>query len=474
MVNTRDSESLVSSSNLLGAVYFYLKYTYRKIYNCPFFTINSMVKENLSKQIKENNIKWIQVHFTDLIGSLRVIHIPASRFLKDDVASKGINFDGSSVGFRKVEKSDMIALPDRNTLKQIPYEKDEAMIRADLYDTDYAAYRAGPRNILKKAIEKAKKSGYDKVMISPEMEFCCFKKYSDEESGYKEGITYFSAPPLDDLKEYRKILSDVLMESGFEVKYHHHEKGKFQHEIEVKGLEALQAADFCSYFKFVAREIAKDFDINITFMPKPLSEEAGSGMHAHITLYNKGKNIFLDTKNEYNLSKTALYFIGGILDHSRGIAAFANPTLNSYKRLIPNFEAPIYIAWDRYNRSSLIRIPAKKNVDIEVRNADPAANPYFLFASFIYAGLDGIKNKTTYKPVSRNIYQMTDKEIKEYKIKQLPTNLMEALLELQKDKVLADGIGNDALELFIQKKVDEWNKVLDKAFPDLPKRETAG
>jgi len=299
-------------------------------------------------------------------------------------------------------------------------------------------------------------------MISPEMEFSCFKKTAEEDDGFKQGATYFSPPPIDDLKDYRKELSNVLMESGYQVKYHHHEKGKFQHEVEVKSLEALDAADFCSYFKFVAREIAQKYDINVTFMPKPLSEEAGSGMHAHIILYNKGKNMFLDEKNQYRLSKTALYFIGGILDHSRGIAAFANPTLNSYKRLIPHFEAPIYIAWDRFNRSSLIRIPAKSNVDIEVRNADPAANPYLFFSSLIYAGLDGIKKKSSYEPVSRNIYQMTDEEIKKYKIKQLPTNLMESLMELQKDKVLVEGIGKDAVDLFIEKKINEWNKYTSK------------
>ena len=416
-----------------------------------------MKKTDIKDIISKKNIKWIQVHFTDLTGGLRVIHIPADRFLKDDVLKKGINFDGSSVGFRRVEKSDMIALPEHDTFNPIPYEKDEAIIIANLYDTQYKAYRAGPRNILKNSIKKAKEEGYDKVIVSPEMEFCCFKKNIDEDADLKQGISYFSPPPLDDLKEYRKKLSDVITESGYQVKYHHHEKGKFQHEIEVRGIEALKAADFCNYFKFAAREIAVPYNMDITFMPKPLSEEAGNGMHAHIALYNKNKNMFLDNNNQYNLSKTALYFIGGILEHSRGIAAFANPTLNSYKRLIPNFEAPIYIAWDQYNRSSLIRIPAKRNVDIEVRNADPAANPYLFFAALIYAGLDGIKKKIMYKPVSRNIYQMTDEEIKKYKIKQLPTNLMESLEELQKDKVLINGIGRDAIDLFIEKKIKEWN-----------------
>ncbi len=414
------------------------------------------------KKIKEligtKRISWIQIHFTDILGGLRVLHIPANRFLEDDVPSKGINFDGSSVGFRKVEKSDMIAIPDLRTFKLLPFEKDEAMILADLYDTEHNPYRADPRNILKKAIKKAETEGYDQVMFSPEIEFCCFNKSPDHNSKIRESIRYFSSPPSDDLKEYRKKLSDILIESGYQVKYHHHEKGKFQHEIEVKTLEAVAAADFCSYFKYVARELATLFNIDITFMPKPLSEEAGSGMHAHITLYNKGRNMFLDENNPYRLSQTALYFIGGILEHSRGIAALGNPTLNSYKRLIPNFEAPIYIAWDQYNRSSLIRIPAKKDVDIEVRNADPAANPYLFFAALIYAGLDGIKKKITYEPISRNIYKMTDEEIKKYRIKRLPTNLMESLEEFQGDKILIDGIGRDAADLFVEKKTNEWRR----------------
>jgi glutamine synthetase len=411
--------------------------------------------------IDKKHIKWIQVHFTDIIGGLRVLHIPSNRFLDDNIIKRGINFDGSSVGFRKVEKSDMIALPDVDTFKQLPYKDDEAMIRADLYDTDYEIYRADPRNILKKAVAKAKGDGFDEVRISPEMEFCSFDLDGSVHGGDKiEKISYFSSPPMDSLIEYRKNLSDVLMESGFQVKYQHHEKGRFQHEIEVEELEAVKAADFCSFFKFLAREIAVLFGIDITFMPKPFSDEAGSGMHAHIVLYNKGRNMFLDDDNPYRLSQTALYFIGGVLDHSRGIAALANPTLNSYKRLIPNFEAPIYIAWDQYNRSSLIRIPARRNVDIEVRNADPAANPYLLFSALIYAGLDGIKKKISYKPVSGNIYKMSVEEIRKFNIKQLPTNLMEALEEFENDDVLVGGVGRDAADLFVEKKRNEWNRYM--------------
>jgi glutamine synthetase len=414
--------------------------------------------KSIKDEIEKNNIKWIQVHFTDLLGRLRIVHIPAKRFIKDEIIKKGINFDGSSVGFRRVENSDMIALPNSETFQVLPHEIDEALIRAELYDTEYKSYRAGPRNILKKAISEAQKHTYDMVSIAPELEFCSFNKSVEEENEAKENAGYFVPPPLDDAKQFRKRLSDVLIASGYQVKYHHHEKGKYQHEIETKGTDALAAADFCSYLKFVAREIAIQFNFDITFMPKPLSDEAGNGMHAHLTLYKNGKNLFLDPTDEFNLSQTARYFIGGILEHAHGIAALGNPTLNSYKRLIPHFEAPIYIAWAQYNRSSLIRIPARKNVDIEVRNADPAANPYLFFSALIYAGLDGIKKKITYQPIMKNIYKMSDAELKKEGIKRLPTNLMEALEKFQNDKVLINGIGKDAAELYIKHKTKEWHR----------------
>ncbi len=425
----------------------------------PTFPMN---QQQIKKIIDTKDIRWIQTHFTDLMGGLRVLHIPAERFLKDDLLKKGLRFDGSSVGFRKVEKSDMIALPDQDTFMLLPHEKDEALIRADLYDIELNPYRAGPRNILKRAVEKAKTQGYDSVMISPEMEFYVFDGSENQHAEINENEGYFIPPPLDNAKNYRKKLSDVLMDSKYQVKYHHHETGKCQHEVEIKALNATDAADFCSYFKYLARDIAKSFNMEITFMPKPFSREAGSGMHAHIALYKKGKNTFSDENDPLGLSQTARYFIGGILEHSRGIAALANPTLNSYKRLIPHFEAPIYIAWAPHNRSSLIRIAAKKNVDVEVRNADPAANPYLFFAALIHAGLDGIKRKINYEPVLRNIYEMTDEEIKKYGIKQLPTNLMEALEELKRDTVIMDAIGRDGADLFIENKTAEWHNYMSE------------
>ncbi|MDH7516848.1 MAG: glutamine synthetase family protein [Candidatus Thermoplasmatota archaeon] len=416
--------------------------------------------QQIKKQVETKKVRWIQLHFTDLMGGLRVVHIPADRFLKDDIIKKGLRFDGSSVGFRKVEKSDMLAIPDQDTFMLLPHEEGEALIRADLYDIELNPYRAGPRHILKRALETAKTQGYDKVMISPEMEFYAFNDHPDKYTQIKENEGYFIPPPLDNAKNYRKKLADILMACGYQVKYHHHETGKSQHEVEVKAMDAIRAADFCCYFKYLARDIASMFNIEITFMPKPFSQEAGNGMHAHIALYKKGKNMFADENDPMGLSQTARYFIGGILEHSRAIAALANPTLNSYKRLIPHFEAPIYIAWAPHNRSSLIRIAAKKNVDIEIRNADPAANPYLFFAALIHAGLDGVKKKISYEPVLGNIYKMTDEEIKKHKIKRLPTNLMEALEEFKKDTVLMEAIGRDGAELFIQNKTNEWHEYM--------------
>lgn len=416
----------------------------------------SMNQQQIKKEIETHHIKWIQIHFTDLIGSLRVFYVPANRFINDDVLAKGSRFDGSSVGFRKVERSDMLAVPDPETFLVLPHLEGEALIRANLCDVDYNPYRAGPRHILQRAVDTTKNEGFDSIRISPEIEFYAFSHNENKFTETKANQGYFIAPPLDDAKEYRNRLSNILMSCGCHIKYHHHESGQSQHEIEVAELEAISAADFCCLFKCLARDIAKTYNFGITFMPKPFSNEAGSGMHAHIALYNKGKNMFADENDLFGLNQNARYFIGGILEHSRGIAAIANPTLNSYKRLIPHYEAPIYLAWAPHNRSSLIRISSKKDPDIEVRNPDPAANPYLLFATLIHAGLDGIKKKIAYEPITKNIYKMTDEEIKENNIKRLPTNLMEALDEFKQDTVLMDAIGRDGAELFIDTKTQEW------------------
>jgi glutamine synthetase len=273
---------------------------------------------------------------------------------------------------------------------------------------------------------------------------------------------YFTPPPVDDVKDFRKKLAGYLLQSNIAVKYHHHENGRYQHEIEIKPLSAVSAADFCMYFKYLSKDVASDSDIQVTFIPKLFEDESGNGMHAHIKVLHKNQNIFFDENDPHYLSETAKYFIGGILYHAKSIAAFANPTMNSYKRLIPHYEAPLYIAWGRHNRSSLIRIAEKKHIDLEVRNGDPSANPYLFFAALIYAGLDGIKHKRYVKPINQNIYEMSAKELNSLGIKRLPSTLLEALQELDQNDFFKQTIGKELIETYITLKKEELNTYLSE------------
>jgi glutamine synthetase len=421
-----------------------------------------MNKDQLTKAIKDHNITWIQLHFTDLFGGLRVVHIPANQFIKDNILFEGSGFDGSSVGLKHVEKSDMLAIPDPETFLVLPHETNEARILADVCDTNLKPSDVDPRFILKQAVKAARKQGFDDIIISPEMEFFIL---SDEEKNHYEPLPsqgYFAPPPLDDVKEFRKTVSELLLKSNINVKYHHHENGRYQHEIEIKPLSAVAAADFCMYFKYLSRDIASVNNLQVTFIPKLFADEAGNGMHAHIKLVKKGKNAFFDSENKYNLSKTAKYFIGGILHHAKSIAAFANPTVNSYKRLIPHFEAPLYIAWGQHNRSSLIRIAAKQDIDVEVRNGDPSANPYLFFAALIHAGLDGIHNKYTYDPIEQNIYEMSENELRALNIQKLPASLLESLQELEQNSFLKEAMGEHLIKLYVKSKRKELNDYLSE------------
>ncbi len=412
----------------------------------------------VKKKVKECNINWIQLHFTDIIGRLRVLHLPVSSFFQS-VVDNGLGFDGSSVGFAKVEKSDMIVKPDINSFLILPHEQGEARFIGEIYDSSNKPFISDPRNILKKSILYAKNQGFDKVLFSPEFEFYLVKEHGEQEPKIVEQQGYCAPPSLDDCKAFRKTISEHLLKCGYPVKYHHHELGLYQHEVEIQELDALNAADYCIFFKYLAREIANLFDLLVTFMPKPFSNDAGSGMHAHICFYKNGKNMFQDDSDKYHLSQTARYFIGGILEHARGMSAISNPTLNSYKRLIPNFEAPVYIAWAQYNRSSLVRIPARKKIDVEVRNPDAAANPYLLYSAMLHAGIDGIKKKIEYEPIYENIYEMSEK-ISDLKIKKLPTNLNEALEELKSDDVIKKAIGKETVDMFINYKQKEWQQYI--------------
>lgn len=421
-----------------------------------------MTHSTIHEAITQHDIQWIQLHFTDLLGGLRAVHYPADRFVKDDIITNGCGFDGSSVGLNRVESSDMIAIPDPETFLILPHEHHEALILADIYDTSRNPSMLDPRHALKKAMVDAKGKGFDDIIIAPEMEF--FILTEDSENPYEPLANkgYFTPPPVDDVKDFRKNLANLLLKSNIEVKYHHHENGRYQHEIEVKPLSAVPSADFCMYFKYLSKDLASETNMQVTFIPKLFPDESGNGMHAHLKLLHQKENVFYDQNDENYLSDTAKYFIGGILHHANSIAAFANPTMNSYKRLIPHYEAPLYIAWGRHNRSSLIRIAEKKNVDLEIRNGDPSANPYLFFAALIYAGLDGIKHKWYVDPINQNIYEMSEKELDSLGIQKLPSTLLEALQELEHDNYLKETMGKSLVDTYIELKKKELNMYLSE------------
>jgi glutamine synthetase len=425
--------------------------------------MNSYDKNHITKlhqYIKNKKIKWIQLHFVDLFGKLRVLHIPISTFFNDELYNNGIGFDGSSVDFSEVDNSDLLAIPDLETLKIMPHILNEVIVYAKIYKKDLTRFPCDPRFILEKALEKANKNGYDNVKISPEMEFTLIPQNKNDTYEIEENNGYFYPSPLDNGQLFRKEVSELLIKYGYNIKYHHHENGKYQHEIELKSLNVINAADFCIFFKYLTREIALKNDFKVTFMPKPFSNESGNGMHVHLCLYKNNKNMFYNKNDKYLLSKVGKYFTSGVMKHAKSLSAIANPTINSYKRLIPNYEAPIYITWGPQNRSGLIRISLKKNIDIEIRNPDPSSNPYVLFAAIIFSGLDGIKNKIEYKPNEKNVYKMKEDEIKKLNIEKIPDNLKDALMELNKDKILKKLLGEQFCNLYIKEKEKEIKKYL--------------
>lgn len=452
-----------------------------------------------NKNLRDNKVVWVQGHFTDLLGHLRSFTCPVEDFLNGKVWQHGMGFDGSSVrGFRAVDDSDMLAVPDPETLVVLPWgepEQKTARVITDAYESsDFKPFEGDPRYISKKAMEAAQKMGYDKAWISPELEFYVFKSmnaailendiwstdsqagsgsikvipellehYSASDYFIKPKRGYFAAPPVDQTNEYRNEFASTLMKLGVPVKYHHHEGGSGQVEIEFKAVPSpVIAADFSMLYKFVSKAIAKKYGLLATYMPKPIFADSGSGMHAHMFLESKGKPVFYDKDDEYNLSQTARYFMGGILEHAEGMTAITNPTINSYRRLVPDSEAPVYITWSVRNRSSLIRIPAHidnpSKINCEVRHPDPSANPYLTFAVLLQCGLDGIKKKIEPgPPINENIYQLSKERRRELNVKQLPSSLGDALSKLETDDVVRKSLGKHSFEQFLKLKWKEWN-----------------
>ncbi|MBU4362354.1 type I glutamate--ammonia ligase [bacterium] len=423
--------------------------------------MEKMTKEMILNKAKELNIKFIRLRFTDILGMPKNVEIPVRELKK--ALNGEIMFDGSSIqGFVRIEESDMFLKPDYSTFTINPWEedKDVARITCDVYNPDGSPFDGCPRNNLKKVLEEVEEMGYS-TNFGPEVEFFLFFRNEEGEATTKthDRGGYFDLLPVDLGEEARRDMVIVLEKLGFEIEASHHEVAPGQHEIDFRYCDALTAADRIMTLKLTGKTIALKHNLHVTFMPKPVFGINGSGMHTHISLFKNGKNVFYDPKGKCELSKEALYFIGGLLRHAKGFTAITNPLVNSYKRLTPGYEAPVYIAWSERNRSPLIRVPAARGegARAELRSPDPSCNPYLAFAVILKAGIDGIKNQINPgEPVSQNIYTMSKEEKKSLGIESLPSTLEEALLELDKDEVVKSALTNHILKNYIEAKREEW------------------
>lgn len=423
-----------------------------------------MTKEDIMKIVEEKDVKFIRLQFTDVLGRLKNVAITSSQLEK--ALDNKIMFDGSSIeGFVRIEESDMYLRPDPDSFAILPWRpKEDSVARmiCDVYDPEGNPFMGDPRYCLKRALEEAEDMGFQ-FNVGPECEFFIFHT---DEVGRPTTLThdtsgYFDLGPMDLGGKVRREICLMLEKMGYEIETSHHEVAIGQHEVDFKYEEALKTADDVMTFKLAVKSVAQKMGTCAVFLPKPLQGQNGSGMHTNMSLMKDGVNAFYDPKDplKNGLSETAYQFIAGIMEHIQAITAIANPLVNSYKRLIAGYEAPVYVAWSCKNRSPLIRIPASRGsaTRVELRSPDPTANPYLLLACCLRAGLDGIKKGLT-PPVSvdENIFAMSEQELKERGITALPANLNEALLALEKDEVIKDILGEHIVANYIAAKKKEW------------------
>ena len=418
-------------------------------------------KEKILKRAKELKIKFVRLRFTDILGMPKNVEIPIREFEK--ALDGEMMFDGSSIqGFVRIEESDMYLRPDYTTFTINPWEegKDVARITCDIYNADGSPFEGCPRNNLKRVLKEIEGMGYS-PNFGPEVEFFLFFKDQEGKATTKthDQGGYFDLLPVDLGEEARRDMVIALEKLGFQIEASHHEVAPGQHEIDFRYSDVLTAADRIMTLKLTSKTIALKHNLHVTFMPKPIFGIAGSGMHTHISLFRDGENIFYNPNEKYQLSKEALYFIGGLLKHAKGFTAITNPLVNSYKRLTPGYEAPVYIAWSERNRSPLVRVPIakKEGTRAELRSPDPSCNPYLAFAVILKAGIDGIKNQIDPgEPINKNIYTMSEEKRKSLGIEILPTTLNDALIELEKDNVVKSALTPHILENYIEAKKEEW------------------
>ena len=405
-------------------------------------------KQDVLRLVQEEDVEFIRLQFTDIFGTMKNVAITSSQLEK--ALDNNCMFDGSSIeGFVRIEESDMYLYPDLDTLNVFPWRPQQgkvARLICDVYRPSREPFEGDPRYILKKVVNQAAALGYQ-FDVGPECEFFL---YHTDDNGQPTTITheragYFDLGPMDLGENARRDMVLTLEDMGFEIEASHHEMAPAQHEIDFRYDEALTTADNIMTFKLAVKTIAKRHGLHASFMPKPKTGINGSGMHINMSLSRDGKNIFADAGDPNGLSQEAYYFIGGLMKHIKGMCAITNPLVNSYKRLVPGFEAPVYIAWSGTNRSPLIRIPAERGegTRIELRCPDPSANPYLVLAVCLAAGLDGIQNQIMPPAaVDKNIFNMTEEEIQEEGIDVLPNNLLEAVYEMEKDELVKEVLTN--------------------------------
>ena len=425
----------------------------------------SYTKEDVLRIVEEEEIEFIRMQFVDIFGQLKNVAITASQTGK--ALNNQIMFDGSSIeGFTRVNESDQYLFPDRSSFAIFPWRPAQgrvARLICDVYDTDGTPFVGDPRGVLRRVVRKARDMGFDAFNIGPELEFFLFETDEEGRATTRTGdqAGYFDLGPLDQGESTRREICRMLEEMGYEIEASHHESAAGQHEIDFKYVDAMDAADKIMTFKLAVKTIAQKNGLHATFMPKPIFGVAGSGMHTNMSLFRDGKNVFYDPNDERGLSREAYSFIAGLLRHVPGMAAITNPLVNSYKRLVPGYEAPCYLAWSASNRSALIRIPASRgqSTRVELRSPDPACNPYLAFAVCLAAGLDGIeKGLTPPAEITKNIYAMDEATRKAHGITSLPSSLEEAIRLMEADTLVLNTLGEHVAHNYIEGKKKEWDE----------------
>ena len=421
-------------------------------------------KEDIKRLIEEKHVSFIRLQFTDILGTIKNVEIPVSQL--DKALDNKMMFDGSSIeGFVRIEESDMYLYPDLDSFVVFPWTSEKGKVArfiCDVYTAKGEPFAGDPRNNLKRILKKMEDMGFTSFNLGPEPEFFLFKLDAKGEPTLEvnDHGGYFDLAPTDLGENCRRDIVLELEEMGFEIEASHHEVAPGQHEIDFKYADAITACDNIQTFKLVVKTIARKHGLHATFMPKPLFGEAGSGMHFNVSLFKGKENAFYDESTELGLSETAMQFMAGILEHVQGFTAVTNPTVNSYKRLVPGYEAPCYVAWSAQNRSPLIRIPSARGLStrVEVRSVDPSANPYLAMAVILEAGLEGIRKKLTPPAaINRNIYVMSEEERQANGIDNLPAALDDALALLAKDKVAQEALGEHIYANFKEAKEIEFD-----------------